>query len=101
MSGTSFIFGISQNLLFFPGSAWTNKGFKSKSSKFEDPLLICFNKSVLPITSFKDLNPRLAKISLTSSAIKLKRFTTFSGVPENFFLKFSSCVATPSGHVLQ
>ena len=36
------------------------------------------------------INPNEAKISLTSSAIKVNKFTTFSGVPENFFLKFSS-----------
>ena len=34
--------------------------------------------------SLIDLNPREANISLTSLATKLKRLTTFSGVPENF-----------------
>ena len=54
------------------------------------PLLTCFNKSVLPTISFKDLKPRLAKISLTSSAINENKLTTFSGVPVNFFLSSSS-----------
>ena len=43
-----------------------------------------------PIISFNDLKPKLAKISLTSSAIKVNKLTTFSGVPVNFSLSFSS-----------
>ena len=101
VSGTSFITGNSQYLLLFPGSAWTNKGFKSKSSKFGDALLTCINKSVLPIISFNDLNPNSARISLTSVAIKVKRFTILSGVPVNFSLNFSSWVQTPTGHVFE
>ena len=66
------------------------KGFKSKSSRLDEPLLTCFKRSVLPIISFKFLNPSEAKISLTSCATNLKKLTTFSGVPVNFFLKFSS-----------
>ena len=51
--------------------------------------------------SFKDLNPILAKISLTSDAIKVNKFTTLSGVPLNFSLNFSSWVQTPTGHVFE
>ena len=85
----------------FPGSACTNKGFKSRSSKFDEPLLTCINKSVLPIISFRDLKPISANISLTSVAIKVNKFTTLSGVPENFSLNFSSWVQTPTGHVFE
>ena len=101
VSGTKFISCFSQYLKFSPGSAWTNSGFKSKSSRLDEALLTCLNKSVLPIISFKDLKPNWAKISLTSLAIKLNKFTTFSGVPENFFLNSSSWVHTPTGHVLE
>ena len=48
------------------GSARTKRGFRSKSSKFGDPLLTCLKRSVLPIISFKDLNPSSDRISLTS-----------------------------------
>ena len=82
-------------------SAWTNKGFKSKSSKLSEPLLTCLSKSVLPIISFNDLKPNLAKISLTSVAINVNRLTTLSGVPVNFSLNFSSWVQTPTGHVFE
>ena len=75
-------------------------GCRSKSSKFGDPVLTCFNKSVLPIISFNFLKPNSANISLTSSAINLNKFTTFSGVPLNFSLNFLSCVQTPTGQVL-
>ena len=101
VSGTVLIILFSQYLLFDPGSAWTNKGFKSKSSKSEEPLLTCFNKSVLPIISFKFLNPNFARISLTSSARNLKRLTILSGVPLNFSLNFSSWVHTPTGQVFE
>ena len=37
-------------------------------------MLTCLSKSVLPITSFKVLNPSLARISLTSFAINENRF---------------------------
>ena len=74
---------FSQYLLWLPASGKIKSGCKSKSSKFEDPVLTCFNKSVLPIISFNVLNPKSANISLTSSAMKLNRFTTFSGVPLN------------------
>ena len=47
------------------------------------------------------MNPREARISLTSFATKVKKFTTFSGVPENFSLSFSSWVQTPTGQVLE
>ena len=46
-------------------------------------MLTCLNKSVLPIISFIDLNPNSAKISLTSLAINVNKFTTLSGVPPN------------------
>ena len=61
-----------------------------KSSKSDFPLLTCFKRSVLPIISFKFLKPKSAKISLTSFAMNVNKFTTFSGVPVNFFFKFSS-----------
>jgi len=51
--------------------------------------------------SFNDLNPSSAKISLTSDAMKVNRFTTLSGVPVNFSLNFSSCVQTPTGQVFE
>ena len=91
VSGTAFISLFSQYLVFSPGSVFTNNGFKSKSSKFGEPLLTCLRRSVLPIISFRFLNPNEAKISLTSSATNLKKLTTFSGVPVNFFLNSSSC----------
>ena len=84
-----------------PGSAWTKRGFKSKSSKFGEALLTCINKSVLPIISFKDLNPNSAKISLTSEAINVNKFTILSGDPLNFSLSFSSWVHTPTGQVFE
>ena len=90
VSGTLLIEASLQYLGFSPGSACTKSGFKSKSSRLGDPLLTCFNKSVLPITSFKELKPSDAKISLTSVATKVKKFTTFSGVPVNFSLSFLS-----------
>ena len=40
-------------------------------------------------------------MSLTSSARKLIRLTTLSGVPVNFFLSSSLCVQTPTGQVLE
>ena len=40
--------------------------------------------------TFKDLKPNLARISLTSEAIKVNRFTTLSGVPVNLSLNFVS-----------
>ena len=73
----------------------------TNSSKFDVPLLTCFKRSVLPTISFNFLKPSSANISLTSSAIKVNKFTTFSGVPVNFFLKFSSWVQTPTGQVLE
>ena len=39
VSGTLFIWLSLQYLKFSPGSACTKSGFKSKSSKFEAPLL--------------------------------------------------------------
>ena len=48
-----------------------------------------------------DLNPKEAKISLTSIATKVKKLTTFSGVPVNFALSFSSCEQTPTGQVFE
>ena len=36
----------------------------------------------------------------TSSAMKLNRLITFSGVPSNFFRSSSSWLHTPTGHVL-
>ena len=65
------------------------------------PLLTCLKRSVLPTISFKVLKPRLAKISLTSWAIKVNKLTTLSDVPVNFFLKFSSWVQIPTGQVLE
>ena len=99
MSGTSFICLSLQYLKFSPGSAWTNKGFKSRSSKLDAPLLTWDNKSVLPMISFTDLNPREASISLTSVATKVNKLTTFSGVPLNFSLKALSWLQTPTGQV--
>ena len=64
-------------------------------------MLTCLSKSVLPITSFKDLKPSSLKISLTSCPIKVNKFTTLSGVPVNFSLSFWSWVHTPTGHVLE
>ena len=101
VSGTEFISEFSQYLLLSPASAWTNNGFKSKSSRFADALLTCINKSVRPIISFRDWNPSLAKISLTSEAMKVNKFTTLSGVPVNFSLNFSSWVHTPTGQVFE
>ena len=49
VSGTLLIWLFLQYLKFSPGSAWTNKGFKSKSSKFEAPLFTWDNKSERPI----------------------------------------------------
>ena len=49
VSGTEFISETAQYLVFSPESVWANKGFRSKSSKFDDALLTCLNKSVLPI----------------------------------------------------
>ena len=86
--GISLISFFSQYLLKFPGSGKIKSGCKSKSSKFDEPVLTCFNKSVLPIISFNVLKPNSANISLTSSAINLNKFTTFSGVPLNFSLNF-------------
>ena len=45
-----------------------------------------------------EVNPKEARISLTSSAIKENKLITFSGVPVNLALSFSSCVHTPTGH---
>ena len=55
VSGTLLIKLSLQYLGFSPGSAWTKRGFRSKSSKLGEPLLICFNKSVRPIISLIDL----------------------------------------------
>ena len=60
-------------------------------------LLTCLNNSVLPIISFIDLYPNFDKCSLVSLAINEKRFTTFSGVPSNFFLNSGFCVQIPTG----
>ena len=51
LSCSLFIIFFSQYLLLSPGSACTKRGCKSKSSKFDDPVLTCRNKSVLPIIS--------------------------------------------------
>ena len=87
--------------MFLHGSALTNKGLRSRSSRLGEPLLTCLSKSVLPIISLSVLNPNAASISLTSSEINLNKFTTLSGVPVNFFHKSSSCVQTPTGHVFE
>ena len=87
--------------MLFPGSACTNRGFKSRSSKLGEALFTCISKSVLPIISFNDLKPNSAKISLTSEAMKVNKFTILSGVPVNFSLNFSSCVQTPTGQVFE
>ena len=42
------------------------------------------SRSVRPITSSSLRKPSAARISRTSSAMKLNRLTTFSGVPVNF-----------------
>ena len=101
LSGTLLICLSLQYLGFSPGSAWTSKGFKSKSSKFDAPLFTWDNKSVLPIISLIDLNPSEASISLTSVAANLNKLTTFSGVPVNFSLKDLSWLQTPTGQVLE
>ena len=101
VSGTLLISSVSQYLLLLPVSACTNSGFKSRSSKFGEALLTCINKSVLPIISLSVLKPSSAKISLTSVAIKVNKFTILSGVPVNFSLNFSSWVQTPTGQVLE
>ena len=46
---------LSEYLLFSPGSAWINNGLKSKSSRSVEPLLTCFNRSLLPIISVNEL----------------------------------------------
>ena len=90
-----------QYLKFSPGSAWTNRGFRSRSSKFEAPLFTCVSKSVRPIISFIDLNPKEDKISRTSVATNLNKFSTFSGVPVNLSLSEGSWLHTPTGHVFE
>ena len=45
--------------------------------------------------------PSEARISRTSSAMKLKRFTTFSGEPAKRSRSFGSWVQTPTGQVLE
>ena len=52
-------------------------GFKSKSSRSELPLLTWYKRSDLPTTSSREEKPSDPKISLTSSAIKLKRLITY------------------------
>ena len=45
-----------------------------------------------------DLNPNDDKISLTSVATNLNKFTTLSGVPVNFSLNEGSWLHTPTGY---
>ena len=45
--------------------------------------------------------PSAARISRTSSAMKVTRLTTLSGVPVNFSRSRSSWEQTPTGQVLE
>ena len=54
-----------------------------------------------PTMSIRRVKPSDARISRTSSAIWLKRLTTFSGEPENLARSASSWVQTPTGQVLE
>ena len=75
---------------------------KSMFFAFQWLIASCFNnKSDLPIKSLNFSIPSEAIIFLTSSAIRKKKFMTFSGVPINFFLSVSFCVAMPTGQVFR
>ena len=54
-----------------------------------------------PTISFIVRKPSDAISSRASCATKRMKFTTDSGLPENFARSFGSCVATPTGHVLR
>ncbi len=53
----------------------------------------------MPIISCIVRKPSFAISSRTSSAMNWKKFTTNSGLPENFLRSSGFCVATPTGHV--
>ena len=57
------------------------------------------NKSALPLKSSNLGRFNSSKNAIISFAINLKSWTTCSGAPGNFALRFSSCVAIPTGHV--
>ena len=65
-------------------STRTSSGLRSRSSRCSAPRLICSIRSVRPMMSSSERKPISARISRTSSAMKLIRLTTFSGVPVNF-----------------
>mmetsp|Transcript_123307 Transcript_123307/g.348434 ORF Transcript_123307/g.348434 Transcript_123307/m.348434 type:complete len:302 (+) Transcript_123307:903-1808(+) len=54
-------------------------------------------RSLRPMTSSRDRYPKAARIVRTSSETKSMKLATCSGVPGNFFLSSSRCVATPTG----
>ena len=62
----NLLFVLHNIFCFYQDLLVQKRGFRSKSSKFGDPLLTCLKRSVLPIISFKDLNPSSDRISLTS-----------------------------------
>ena len=64
-------------------------------------LIALFTRSIsdLPTISSIVRKPSCAMISLSSSAMKRMKLTTYSGLPSNFARSFGFCVATPKGHV--
>ena len=56
-------------------------------------------KSIRPTNSRTLRMPKRAMISRNSWAINFIKFSTYSGLPVNLARNFSSCVATPYGHV--
>ena len=76
-------------------------GLRSRSSRFSAPRETCASKSVRPIISSILSTPSSASISLTSSAMKVIKFITFSGVPVNFSRSRGSWTQTPTGHVFE
>ena len=75
---------------------------KSKPRAFQCSMLFFVSKSsVWPIKSSNLRIPNCAMISRASSAMKKKKFTTCSGLPENFLRNSGSCVATPTGQVFK
>jgi hypothetical protein len=64
------------------------------------PRLTWRSRSVRPTASLSVRRPSEARISRTSSAMKLKRLITFSGVPVNFARRSGRWLHTPTGQVL-
>ena len=58
-----------------------------------------FRRSVRPTSSSTVRTPSFAMYSLSSSAINLMKFITYSGFPANRLRSSGFCVATPTGHV--